>query len=68
MTTPEEKEYDAHQRALQRQWTIQDGRKSDKHIGSWVDIRDVLDKVENNTPLTRTERRVLIKYSREKRN
>jgi len=49
----------AHENALIRQWTIDEGRTTNPRIGSWVDIYEVLDKVENDKPLTRLERRVL---------
>jgi hypothetical protein len=50
---------DAHEDALIRQWTIDEGRTGSPRVGSWADINEVLDKVENNEPLTRLERRVL---------
>ena len=62
MTTPEERADESHERALRRQWTIHEGRKSNKRVGSWVNILDVIAKVENDEPLNRTERRVLAKY------
>ena len=64
MITPEELETEAHENALRRQWTINDGRAHDRHIGSWVNIYDVLDKIDHDIPLARTERRVLAKYER----
>lgn len=64
MLTPEELETNAHENALRRQWTINEGRKSNTRVGSWVDIHDVLSKLDDEILLTRTERRVLAKYER----
>jgi hypothetical protein len=50
---------DAHEDALIRQWTLEDGRKTSARIGSWVDLDEVLSKVESGETLTRIERRVL---------
>jgi hypothetical protein len=48
-----------HENALVRHWTVDEGRTSNPRVGSWVDIYEVLDKVGNDEPLTRLERRVL---------